>query len=45
MKGIEKDQAGLFDIIGDIHGCANELLALLGKLGWERQDRARSEPP
>ncbi len=45
MKSIEKDQAGPFDIIGDIHGCADELLALLGKLGWERWDRAPSEPP
>ena len=45
MKAIEKDQAGPFDIIGDIHGCADELLALLGKLGWERWDRAPSEPP
>ncbi|MFI5658969.1 polynucleotide kinase-phosphatase [Streptomyces sp. NPDC051684] len=25
---------GPFDIIGDIHGCANELEALLGKLGF-----------
>ena len=45
MKAIEKDQAGPFDIIGDIHGCADELLALLGKLGWERWDLAPSEPP
>ncbi|MFI9748458.1 polynucleotide kinase-phosphatase [Streptomyces collinus] len=26
--------AGPFDIIGDIHGCASELEALLGKLGY-----------
>ncbi|ULR54036.1 polynucleotide kinase-phosphatase [Streptomyces deccanensis] len=25
---------GPFDIVGDIHGCANELEALLGKLGY-----------
>jgi protein phosphatase len=26
---------GPFDIIGDIHGCATELVELLGKLGWD----------
>jgi polynucleotide kinase-phosphatase len=27
---------GPFDIIGDVHGCADELEELLGKLGYER---------
>ena len=30
----KKDEAGPFDIIGDIHGCADELYALLEKLGY-----------
>ena len=30
----KRDDHGPFDIIGDIHGCANELQALLGKLGY-----------
>ena len=25
---------GPFDIIGDVHGCADELIELLGKLGY-----------
>ena len=29
------DQHGPFDIIGDVHGCADELEALLAKLGYE----------
>ncbi|MEU6545165.1 polynucleotide kinase-phosphatase [Streptomyces sp. NPDC046859] len=28
------DRTGPFDIIGDVHGCASELEALLGKLGY-----------
>lgn len=31
----KRDLAGPFDIIGDIHGCADELEALLAKLGYE----------
>ena len=30
----KRDQAGPFDIIGDVHGCAAELEALLGALGY-----------
>ncbi len=30
-----KDLRGPFDIIGDVHGCADELEALLGRLGYE----------
>lgn len=29
-----RDEAGPFDIIGDVHGCANELETLLGVLGY-----------
>lgn len=29
-----KVDTGPFDIIGDVHGCYDELLALLAKLGW-----------
>jgi protein phosphatase len=29
-----RDDAGPFDIIGDIHGCADELEELLGRLGY-----------
>jgi len=32
----KKDQAGPFDIFGDLHGCADELERLLTQLGWER---------
>ncbi len=32
----KKDQAGPFDIFGDLHGCADELEGLLTQLGWER---------
>jgi len=30
-----KHERGPFDIIGDVHGCFDELLELLGKLGYE----------
>jgi protein phosphatase len=47
-----RDEAGPFDIIGDIHGCADELELLLDKLGyaleWMEADgerRCRIEPP
>lgn len=29
-----RDETGPFDLIGDVHGCFDELLALLDKLGW-----------
>jgi protein phosphatase len=29
-----RDDAGPFDIVGDIHGCADELEELLARLGW-----------
>ncbi len=30
-----RDETGPFDIIGDVHGCADELEALLGQLGYQ----------
>jgi protein phosphatase len=30
-----KGEHGPFDVIGDVHGCLDELLVLLGKLGYE----------
>lgn len=33
---------GPFDIIGDVHGCADELEELLGKLGYEKSPLADS---
>lgn len=32
-----RDERGPFDIIGDIHGCRDELLALLNRLGYEAE--------
>jgi protein phosphatase len=41
----KRDETGPFDIIGDVHGCADELEALLSKLGyafaWTDQDGTR----
>jgi len=34
-----KEEHGPFDIIGDVHGCLNELLALFSKLGYEVESR------
>ena len=31
----KRDEHGPFDIIGDVHGCCDELEALLGQLGYE----------
>ncbi|HEY3330182.1 MAG TPA: polynucleotide kinase-phosphatase [Capsulimonadaceae bacterium] len=33
----KKDETGPFDIIGDIHGCFDELVTLLGTLGYDVQ--------
>lgn len=30
----KRDELGPFDIIGDVHGCVDELITLLGKLGY-----------
>src|SRR5688572_19816396 len=31
----KRDLTGPFDIIGDVHGCHRELVALLAQLGWQ----------
>jgi protein phosphatase len=41
----KKDQVGPFDIFGDLHGCADELRALLQQLGWLRSTLPASEDP
>ena len=35
-----QEETGLFDIIGDVHGCYDELLALLGELGYQVEAEA-----
>ncbi len=46
-----KHEPGPFDIIGDVHGCYDELVELLGQLGYticpapEQPDRPRVTPP
>ena len=39
-----RDEHGPFDIIGDVHGCCDELEALLGQLGYERRRRGEADP-
>jgi len=39
-----RDDAGPFDIIGDVHGCADELLALLDALGYDTAVAPISHP-
>jgi protein phosphatase len=34
LRPDRRDDTGPFDIIGDIHGCADELEELLARLGW-----------
>lgn len=40
-----KHEHGPFDIIGDIHGCYDELLQLLEKLGWVKDQNNIYQPP
>ena len=40
-----RGEAGPFDIIGDVHGCADELEELLANLGYGVSWPARGEPP
>ena len=40
-----KSDRGPFDIIGDVHGCYHELLALLTRLGYEQTDAGMTPPP
>lgn len=36
MRAMTAERADALDIIGDIHGCLDELVRLLGRLGYER---------
>jgi protein phosphatase len=38
----KRDEHGPFDIIGDVHGCCDELEQLLAQLGYERHDTGDS---
>ncbi len=40
-----KQETGPFDIIGDIHGCLDELVALLTKLGYQVGPDLAVQPP
>lgn len=40
-----KDEHGPFDLIGDVHGCLDELTELLGKLGYEIGAPTEGEAP
>lgn len=40
----KRQEHGPFDIIGDVHGCADELQELLVKLGWVKYEPQGSEP-
>lgn len=33
-----------FDVVGDVHGCYDELVELLGLLGWEERDGSFAHP-
>ena len=41
----KRDEHGPFDIIGDVHGCIDELMALLAKLGYDATQWSRIAPP
>ena len=38
-----RDEHGPFDIIGDVHGCVDELLVLVGQLGYEVEPDRRDD--
>ena len=41
----KKHENGPYDIFGDIHGCAEELRAVMKTLGWDRCDLDQPEDP
>ena len=43
MRSDLREQKGPFDIIGDVHGCHEELMELLGKLGYTGEIPAHPE--
>lgn len=40
----KRDEHGPFDLIGDVHGCARELVSLLNRLGYEEKDGVYAHP-
>jgi protein phosphatase len=40
----KKDEHGPFDIVGDVHGCFDELERLLAELGFEQNDGVYAHP-
>jgi len=40
-----KQEHGPFDIIGDVHGCFNELVDLLTQIGYSVEERTNGEAP
>ena len=38
MSPWQADEAGPFDVVGDVHGCAQTLRALLERLGYGSRD-------
>src|SRR5215467_7704124 len=40
-----KHEHGPFDIIGDVHGCFDELTQLLAELGYQKNDAGALQPP
>jgi len=40
----KRDDSGPFDIVGDVHGCHDELIAILEKLGYETTASPISHP-
>ena len=40
----KRDEHGPFDIIGDVHGCGDELEELLDQLGYEKCEPATADP-
>ena len=39
-----REHSGPFDVIGDVHGCLDELLALLDKLGYQVEHNTHGQP-
>jgi protein phosphatase len=39
-----REERGPFDLIGDVHGCLEELVGLLGRLGYVEHDGSWSHP-
>lgn len=42
--GVYSSQPPPYDIVGDIHGCLDELVELLGKLGWAPEGESYTHP-